>query len=106
VLVVELASDLPQDVYGTGMVVNMCILSPTCALGVFGSKGEVGIVPPTTTAALIGAAGVLLGLAVGRVWDVRSELRKWRRDQKIQAYQRLAEAFFVMRENLRAVAEA
>jgi hypothetical protein len=63
-------------------------------------------VPPTTTAALIGAAGVLLSLAVGRFWDVRSELRKWRRDQKIQAYQRLAEAFFAMRENLRAAAEA
>lgn len=43
--------------------------------------------PPTTTAALIGAAGVLLGLVVGRFWDVRSELRKWRRDQKVQAYQ-------------------
>jgi hypothetical protein len=49
---------------------------------------------------------MLLGLAAGRAWDVRSESRKWRRDQKIQAYQRLAEAFFVMRENLRAVAEA
>ncbi len=72
----------------------------------FGSEGEVGIVPPTTTAALIGTAGVLLGLVVGRFWDVRSELRKWHRDQKIQAYQRLAEAFFTMRENLRATAEA
>jgi hypothetical protein len=49
---------------------------------------------------------VPLGLVVGRFWDVRSELRKWRRDQKVQAYQRLAEAFFVMRENLRATAEA
>jgi len=63
-------------------------------------------VTPTTTAALIGAAGVLLGLMAGRFWDARSELRKWRRDQKIQAYQRLAEAFFAMRENLRATAEA
>jgi hypothetical protein len=70
------------------------------------TEGEVGIVPPTTIAALIGASGVLLGLVVGRFWDVRSELRKWRRDQKIQAYQRLAEAFFAMRENLRATAEA
>ena len=65
-----------------------------------------GIVTPTTTAAIIGAAGVLLGLVVGRFWDVRSELRKWRRDQKVLAYQRLAEAFFAMRENLRATAEA
>jgi hypothetical protein len=33
-------------------------------------------VPPTTIAAIIGAAGVLLGLVVGRFWDIRSELRK------------------------------
>jgi hypothetical protein len=57
-----------------------------------------GIVPPTMIAAIIGAAGVLLGLVVGRFWDIRSELRKWRRDQKVQAYQRLAEALFAMRE--------
>jgi hypothetical protein len=100
------ANDLPPDVCGDpGMVVTVRSYFIYRTVGVFGLEGEVGIVPPTTIAALIGASGVLLGLVVGRFWDVRSELRKWRWDQKIQAYQRLAEAFFVMRENLRATAE-
>ncbi|WP_157101591.1 hypothetical protein [Nocardia shimofusensis] len=50
-------------------------------------------------------AGVL-GIAVGRLWDSRSEATRWRRDQKTECYQRLAEQFQATYEAIRVVAQA
>jgi hypothetical protein len=38
------------------------------------------------------------GLSGWSILGYKVKLRKWRRDQKVQAYQRLAEALFAMRE--------
>jgi hypothetical protein len=50
-------------------------------------------------------AGVL-GVTLGRFWDGRSEATRWHRDQKAATYQRFAEAFGAIYENVRTVALA
>ena len=55
------------------------------------------------SAAIIAALAGLLGLAVGRLWDVRAEGTRWRRDQRINSYQNLASDFYRLREAMRRV---
>ncbi|MGW4247138.1 hypothetical protein [Nocardia sp. NPDC004722] len=52
------------------------------------------------------AVAGLLGIAVGRLWDSRTESSRWRRDQKTASYQRVAEQFRITYETLRAIALA
>jgi PhoPQ-activated pathogenicity-related protein len=58
----------------------------------------------TMEAALIAALAALMGLAVGRLWDTRSETARWRRDQRIRVYEGLATAYYQVREAIRALA--
>jgi hypothetical protein len=54
---------------------------------------------------MVAIAGIL-GIVLGRLWDRRSEASRWRRDQRADGCQRLAEAFILVYENTRAVALA
>lgn len=54
--------------------------------------------------AFIAAVSGLTGIAIGRFWDYRSESRRWRRDQRVQSYQRLLEQYHVFHEAARSVA--
>ncbi|MEV0463793.1 hypothetical protein AB0I30_12885 [Nocardia tengchongensis] len=56
------------------------------------------------TAALLAAVTGVVGLAIGRLWDTRSESTRWRRDQKTACYQRLAEEFQATYEAIRIIA--
>lgn len=58
------------------------------------------------TAATVAAVAGVLGIAIGRLWDSRSEATRWRRDQKTECYQRLAEQFQATYEAIRVVARA
>ncbi|MFI7669286.1 hypothetical protein [Nocardia sp. NPDC049526] len=58
------------------------------------------------TAALLVALAGIFGVAIGRMWDTRSESARWRRDQKTASYQRVAEQFQVTYEAIRVVALA
>ncbi|MCC3778810.1 hypothetical protein [Streptomyces sp. UNOB3_S3] len=55
-------------------------------------------------AALLAAAAGVIGVALGRLWDIRSEAARWRRDQETASYQRLAEAFILLYEEIRTIA--
>ncbi len=44
------------------------------------------------------------GTSSGRFWDFRSESLRWRRDQRVESYQRLLEQFHVFHEAVRVVA--
>jgi hypothetical protein len=48
----------------------------------------------------------IMGIALGRLWDVRSEASRWRRDLKTSSYQHLAEEFIIAYEDIRSVALA
>ncbi|MFI0409662.1 hypothetical protein [Actinomadura sp. 3N508] len=54
--------------------------------------------------ALLLAIGGILGISLGRLWDIRSETLRWHRDQKTACYQRLAEAFILIYEDIRSIA--
>ncbi|MFD0360096.1 hypothetical protein ACFQZZ_01365 [Nocardia sp. GCM10030253] len=56
--------------------------------------------------AILAAIAALVGIAVGRLWDARSESTRWRRDQKTASYQRYAEEFQSIYEVIRALAIA
>jgi hypothetical protein len=56
------------------------------------------------TSALLAALAAVIGVAIGRLWDTRSESARWRRDQKTASYQRVAEQFQAVYESIRAVA--
>lgn len=66
-------------------------------------KREGRSVQATITALIAALAGVL-GLLVGRFWDVRAENVRWRRDQRIRSYESLAGAYYSIREALRRLA--
>jgi hypothetical protein len=48
----------------------------------------------------------IMGIALGRLWDARSESSRWRRDLRTSSYQSLAEAFMLLYEDVRSVALA
>ncbi len=52
------------------------------------------------SAVVAGLAG-LLGLALGRLWDHRSELSRWRRDERLRCYQDLMSSYYRLRESIR-----
>jgi len=56
--------------------------------------------------AFMAALAAVLGVAIGRFWDTRSESVRWRRDQKTASYQGFAEQFQTVNEVLRALAIA
>jgi hypothetical protein len=56
------------------------------------------------TSALLAALAAIVGVAIGRLWDTRSESARWRRDQKTASYQRVAEQFQAVYESIRAIA--
>jgi hypothetical protein len=56
------------------------------------------------TAAILAAATGVLGIAIGRLWDSRSEAARWRRDQMTASYQSLADQFESMYEAIRIIA--
>jgi hypothetical protein len=56
--------------------------------------------------ALLATLAGIIGIAVGRLWDARSEASRWHRDQKTASYQRLAEAYIGLYEDIRSVALA
>ena len=56
------------------------------------------------SAALLAAIAGVLGITLGRVWDGRSEASRWRQDQTTASYQRLAEAFHLLYEEIRTIA--
>jgi hypothetical protein len=56
--------------------------------------------------AVVAAAAALLGVAIGRLWDSRAESSRWRRDQTMASYQRLAEAFRTSYDNIQETAFA
>jgi hypothetical protein len=54
--------------------------------------------------AIVAAVAAILGLVVGRFWDVRVEARRWRRDQRMRVYERFAGAYYASREAYRSLA--
>src|SRR5262245_38517326 len=53
---------------------------------------------------ILAALAGLLGLAVGRLWDARTEAVRWRRDQRIRIYESLASGYYQVREAIRILA--
>lgn len=52
---------------------------------------------------VLAAIAAVLGIAIGRFWDTRSEDRRYTRDKRIECYERQAALFFKMREAIRAI---
>lgn len=57
------------------------------------------------TAVLAALAG-LFGIVLGRVWDLRLEAVRWRRDQRVRVYEDLAATYYAAREPLLVLAMA
>ncbi len=57
------------------------------------------------TAVLASLAG-LFGIVLGRVWDLRLEAVRWRRDQRVRVYEDLAATYYAAREPLLVLAMA
>lgn len=55
------------------------------------------------TAAVAALTG-LLGIVLGRVWDFRLEVVRWRRDQRVRIYEDLAATYYAAREPLLSMA--
>lgn len=56
--------------------------------------------------AVVAASAAILGVAVGRMWDSRAESSRWRRDQRMASYQRLAEAYRTSYDQIQTIAFA
>lgn len=54
--------------------------------------------------AFVAAVAAILGLVVGRFWDVRAEAGRWRRDQRMRVYERFVGAYYASREAYRSLA--
>ncbi len=57
------------------------------------------------TVVLTALAG-LFGIVLGRVWDLRLEAVRWRRDQRVRVYEDLAATYYAAREPLLGLAMA
>jgi hypothetical protein len=53
--------------------------------------------------AVVGALAGILGLALGRFWDLKSESTRWRRDQRVRYYENLVQAYYRVREMIRLI---
>ena len=51
--------------------------------------------------AVFAALAGVLGLAIGRFWDRRSESSRWQRDQRVRCYEALVQAYYRVREMIR-----
>ena len=51
--------------------------------------------------AVIAALAGVLGLAIGRFWDRKSESSRWHRDQRVRCYEDLVQAYYSVREMIR-----
>ena len=51
--------------------------------------------------AVVAALAGVLGLAIGRFWDRRSESSRWQRDQGVRCYEDLVQAYYRVREMIR-----
>jgi hypothetical protein len=54
--------------------------------------------------AFLAALAGVAGLMIGRLWDSRAEIARWRRDQRVRVYEDLASAYYAVREAIRALA--
>jgi hypothetical protein len=54
--------------------------------------------------ALFAGLAAIVGLIVGHLWDARSEAIRWRRDQRIRAYEHVGHTYYKIREAFRVVA--
>jgi hypothetical protein len=50
--------------------------------------------------AVVAALAGLFGIVLGRVWDLRLEAVRWRRDQRVHVYEDLATTYYAAREPL------
>lgn len=57
------------------------------------------------TTILVALSG-LFGIVLGRVWDLRLEAARWRRDQRVRVYEDLAATYYAAREPLLGLAMA
>lgn len=57
-------------------------------------------------AAVLAALAGLVGIVLGRVWDFRLEVVRWRRDQRVRVYEDLAATYYAAREPLLSMAMA
>ncbi len=51
--------------------------------------------------AVIAALAGVLGLAIGRFWDRRSESSRWHRGQRVRCYEDLVQTYYRVREMIR-----
>jgi hypothetical protein len=58
------------------------------------------------TPTLLAAVSAVIGIVVGKLWEVHSESSRWRRDERTRSYQCLAEVFREVYEDIRTVALA
>jgi hypothetical protein len=56
--------------------------------------------------AVVAALAGLFGIVLGRVWDLRLEAVRWRRDQRVRVYEDLATTYYAAREPLLVLAMA
>jgi hypothetical protein len=56
--------------------------------------------------AVVAALAGILGLALGRFWDRKSESTRWRRNQRVRCYQNLVQAYYYVREMVRMLGAA
>ncbi len=56
--------------------------------------------------AVLAALTGLFGIVLGRVWDLRLEAVRWRRDQRVRVYEDLAATYYAAREPLLGLAIA
>jgi hypothetical protein len=54
--------------------------------------------------ALLAALTGLFGIALGRMWDFRLEVIRWRRDQRVRVYEDLAANYYAAREPMLTMA--
>lgn len=54
--------------------------------------------------ALMAAVAGIGGLIIGRWWDTRAELDRWRRDRRVRSYEEAAAEFYRLREVVRVLA--
>jgi hypothetical protein len=57
-------------------------------------------------AVVLAAVAGVIGLPVGRFWDTKSESARWRRDQRVVAYEKVIKGYYEAREAIRQVAMA
>jgi len=55
-------------------------------------------------AAIMVSLAAIFGLVIGRLWDSRLEVARWRRDQCVRVYEHATSAYYKVREAMRVLA--